>query len=104
MTSFWNFIALGHSPQLVIEKKNFSHILPGFRLFLMEPPSESHQSLIGTEINDVRSHLTQIFYRYSLPFQKVVIHQPRTEPPTSPIATEPPVDPDVGDYQDYQEE
>lgn len=58
---------MGHSPQLIIEKKNFSHILPGFRLFLMEPPSELPQSLLATGISDVRSHLTQIFYRYSLP-------------------------------------
>jgi hypothetical protein len=74
MTAFWNFIALGHSSQLVMEKKNFSHILPGFRLFLMEPPTDMQKGLIGSGISDVRSHLTQIFYRYSLPFQKVVIH------------------------------
>ena len=44
MTSFWNFIALGHSPYLVVQKKNFSQLLPGFRLFILEPAAGTETS------------------------------------------------------------
>ena len=65
MTSFWNFIALGHSPYLVVQRKNFSNLLPGFRLFILEPAS----SLAGSSpvtptkqgqeyVADMRKHLT----------------------------------------------
>jgi hypothetical protein len=74
MTTFWNFVALGHSQTMVVQKKNFNHILPGFRLFCMEPPADDQKGIAGE--SDVRSHLTQLFYRNSLPFQKLVIHQP----------------------------
>jgi hypothetical protein len=37
MTAFWNFVALGHSPQLLLQKKDYANQLPGFRLFSMEP-------------------------------------------------------------------
>ena len=40
MTSFWNFVAIGHSPPFVVQKRNFSEVLPGFRLYIMEPAAE----------------------------------------------------------------
>ena len=40
MTSFWNFVAIGHSPPFIVQKKNFSDLLPGFRLLVMEPAAE----------------------------------------------------------------
>mmetsp|Transcript_26405 Transcript_26405/g.35277 ORF Transcript_26405/g.35277 Transcript_26405/m.35277 type:complete len:101 (+) Transcript_26405:653-955(+) len=82
MTSFWNFVAIGHSPPFVVQKKNFSDLLPGFRLYIMEPAAEqlAEQEAMGTalaqeqEVGDLRYHLTQMFFKYSLPFQKVLIN------------------------------
>lgn len=78
-----------------MQKKNFSHILPGFRLFELEPPSEMPPGIICSGVNDARTHLTQIFYRYSLPFQKVVLHQP---PPVMPASQQ------LGSELDFQEQ
>ena len=48
----------------------------------MEPASEqtTEQESLGATfvqdqgIGDLRSHLTQLFFKYSLPFQKVLVH------------------------------
>ena len=75
MTSFWNFVAIGHSPPFVVQKQNFSELLPGFRLLVMEPAAdqcadaEVNRSLVQEHgVGDLRSHLTRLFYKYSLPF------------------------------------
>jgi len=69
MTAFWNFIALGHSPQLLLQKKDYSNVLPGFRLFVMEPAAAAKKGLPSIPgAADVRFHLSQLFIRNSLPF------------------------------------
>ena len=89
MTAFWNFVAIGHSPPFLVEKKNFSQLLPGFRLFVLEPAADMNESdlpasnvIVQDEnsVGDLRQHLTQLFFTHSLPFQKVIIHPADDEP------------------------
>lgn len=53
MTSFWNFVAIGHSPPFVVQKKNFSDLLPGFRLLVMEPAAEQVNEAVPLGANYV---------------------------------------------------
>ena len=69
MTSFWNFVALGHQNSQVttMQRRDFNTILPGVRLFMFEPVSQDSEPMAG----DTREHLTNLFYNYSLPFQQL---------------------------------
>jgi hypothetical protein len=71
MTSFWNFVALGHQNSQVttMQRRDFNTILPGVRLFMFEPVSQDSEPMAG----DTREHLTNLFYNYSLPFQQLQI-------------------------------
>lgn len=49
MTAFWNFVALGHqnSQMTTMQKKDFSQVIPGFKLFLFEPAISDDDPLAG---------------------------------------------------------
>ena len=71
MTAFWNFVALGHqnSQMTTIQQKDYNSTLPGFKLIMFEPAATETDPLAG----DTRQHLTQLFYKQTLPFQQIKI-------------------------------
>ena len=52
-----------------MQKKDFSSIIPGFKLFLFEPATRNDDPQAG----DTRFHLINLFYQNTLPFQQIQI-------------------------------
>ena len=71
LTAFWNFVALGHqnSQMTTMQKRDFSSIIPGVKLFLFEPAVSDEDPLSG----DTRHHLINLLYTNTLPFQLIKI-------------------------------
>ena len=71
LTAFWNFVALGHqsSQMTTMQKRDFSSVVPGVKLFHFEPAVSDDDLLAG----DTRHHLINLLYTNTLPFQLIKI-------------------------------